>query len=80
MMVVIEASVIYLAAVVKVNNITCRVLLDADAAIFYASSGHLNIQSVMEAMKQVEMMMDSIVRKTDVIEVILVEGSSSRDQ
>ena len=59
-MVVIEASVTYLIAVVKGNNITCRALLGTDAAIFYASSAlleKLNIQPVTEAIKQVEMMM-----------------------
>ena len=38
MMVVTEASVIYPVVVVKGNNITCRALLDTDAATFCASS------------------------------------------
>ena len=80
MMVVTEASVIYPVVVVKVNNIACMPLIDSDTAIFYASSAllvKLNIQPVTAAMKPVKMMMHSIVRKIDVIEVISVEISSS---
>ena len=50
MMVVIEASVIYPAVVFQASNITCRAILDTRPAIFYASSAHLNIQPVTEAM------------------------------
>ena len=80
MMVVIEASVTYPVVVVKGNNITCRALLDSDAAIYYASSAlleELNIQLVTKAKKRVEIMIHPISRKIDVIEVILVEVSSS---
>ena len=42
MMVVTEASVIYPVVVVKGNNITCRALLDTDAATFCASSALLD--------------------------------------
>ena len=38
MMLDTEGSVIYLAAVVKVNNITCRALLGTGAGISYTSS------------------------------------------
>ena len=71
MMVVIEASVIYPVVVVKVNNIACMALIDSDAAIFYASS------ALLVKLNPVKMMMHSIIRKIDVIEVISVEISRS---
>ena len=72
MMVATEALVIYPAVVVKVNNITCRALLDTGAGSSYASSAlleELNMQPFRKETKQIEMMMRSTVRKNDVFEV-----------
>ena len=62
MMVAIEGSVIYLAVVVKVNNIFCRALLDAGTGSSYASSallGKLNLRPIRRETNYTEIMMHS---------------------
>ena len=68
MTVATEGSVMYPVVVVKVNNITCRPLLDTGAGSSYTSSAlleKLNIQSVTKETKQIELMMHSTVKKID---------------
>ena len=75
MMVATEGSVIYYVVVVKVNNITCRALLDTGPGSSYASSAlpeKLKKQMVRKETKRIKMMMYSTVRtvrKVDVFEV-----------
>ena len=61
MMAATEGSVIYPVVVVKVNNITCRTLLDTGAGSSYGSSApleKLNIQPLREETKQIEMIIN----------------------
>ena len=79
-MVFTESLVIYLAVVVKANNITCRSSLDTGAGSSYTSSAYLrklNIQTVRKENKQTEMKMHSIVRNFDVFEVEIEDLSGS---
>ena len=62
MMVATEGSVIYPVMVFKVNNITCRTLIDNGAGSSYVSSApleKLNIQPVRKETKEIEMIAHS---------------------
>ena len=79
-MVATEGSVIYPVVVVRVNNITCRALLDTGAWSSYAHSAlleKLNIQPVRKETKQTEMMMHSTIRKIGAFEVKIKDLSGS---
>ena len=80
MMLATEGSVKYPAVVDKVNNITCRSLLDTGAGSSYASSPFLkklNKQPVRKETRMIEMVIHLTVRKIDVFEVKIKDLSGS---
>ena len=56
MMVATERSVICPVVVVKVNNITCRALLDTGAGSSYASSSFMEKLNIQQVKKEIKLM------------------------
>ena len=65
-MVATEGSIIYSVVVAKLNNITCRALLDIGC-----------LEPVRKETKRIEMMMHPIVRKADVFEIKIEDLNGS---
>ena len=73
-----ESLVIHPVAVVKVNNIMCRALLDTGAGSSYASAAlldQLNLKPIRKETKSIDMMMPSTTRKLEIYDVEISELS-----
>ena len=72
MMIAIESLVIHRVAVVNVNNIMCKALLETVARSSYASTAlldRLKLKPIKKETKDIDVMMPSTTKKLEIYEV-----------
>ena len=72
MMIAIESLVIHRVAVVNVNNIMCKALLETVARSSHASTAlldRLKLKPIKKETKDIDMMMPSTTKKLEIYEV-----------